>query len=30
MKGVMVITICAFLLIQGGAFAHEGEKHGAP
>lgn len=28
MKKVVVITICAFLLIQGGAFAHEGKKHG--
>jgi cytochrome c556 len=28
MKRVAVITICAFLLIQGGAFAHEGNKHG--
>ncbi|MCM2359066.1 MAG: cytochrome c [Geobacteraceae bacterium] len=27
MKRVMAITICAFLLIQGGAFAQEGEKH---
>ena len=27
MKRVSLITICAFLLIQGGAFAHQGEKH---
>ncbi|MFZ3208955.1 MAG: cytochrome c [Geobacteraceae bacterium] len=28
MKRVAAITIFAFLLVQGGAFAQEGEKHG--
>lgn len=28
MKKAAAITICALLLCQGGAFAHEGEKHG--
>lgn len=28
MKRVVIILICAFLPIQGGAFAHEGENHG--
>lgn len=27
MNRVAAITICALLLFQGGAFAHEGEKH---
>lgn len=27
MKKVAALTTCAFLLMQGGAFAHEGEKH---
>lgn len=26
MKRITAVTICAFLLIQGGAFAHEGAK----
>jgi cytochrome c556 len=28
MNRVVVITICTFFLIQGGAFAREGAKHG--
>lgn len=28
MKRAAAITACAFMLIQGAAFAHEGEKHG--
>jgi len=27
MKRITAITLCTFLLIQGGAFAHEGESH---
>ena len=27
MKRFAVITVCALLFVQGGAFAHEGEKH---
>ena len=28
MKRITAITVCVFILIQGGAFALEGEKHG--
>jgi len=27
MKRIAAMTVCAMLLVQGGAFAHEGEKH---